>query len=114
MVFRGRREERRERAREKRRRGDANDRAGPGDSHAGSEHEPENIAAGCAERHADTEFAPPLAHPERQHAVGIDFTFDFAINKQFLLKLDGAFDFNVARENVFARMFSHIFFWIDC
>ena len=51
---------------------------------------------------------------DRQHAVGIDFAFDFAVDEQFLLKFDRAFDLDVARKNVFARMFSHIFFWIDC
>jgi hypothetical protein len=42
-----------------------------------------------------------------EYALGMDFAFDFAIDEELFLKLDRAFDFDVARENVFARMFSH-------
>src|SRR5256885_1682377 len=51
---------------------------------------------------------------DRQNAVGINLALNFSVNEELLLEFDRAFDFDVARENVFARMFSHIFFWIDC
>ena len=44
-----------------------------------------------------------------QHAIGIDFAFDFPVDEKFLLKFDRAFDFDIARKNVFARMFCHMF-----
>jgi len=34
---------------------------------------------------------------DRQNAVGVDFTFDFAVDEQFLLKFDRAFNLDVAR-----------------
>ena len=50
---------------------------------------------------------------DRQDAVRIDFAFDLAIDEKFFLKLDRAFDFDIARENVFATMFCHMFLVID-
>src|ERR1051325_8113066 len=47
---------------------------------------------------------------DRQRPIGINFAFHFAINEQFLLELDGAFDFDVAGKDVFAGMFSHKLF----
>ena len=49
-----------------------------------------------------------------ENAVGIDLALNLSVDEELLLEFDGAFDLDVARENVFARMFSHIFFWIDC
>jgi hypothetical protein len=46
---------------------------------------------------------------DRQHTIGIDLAFDLAVDQQLLLKFDASFNFDIAREDVFARMFSHIF-----
>ena len=48
-----------------------------------------------------------------QNAVRVDVAFDFAVDKEFFLKLDRAFDFDIAREDVFASVVCHrIRFWI--
>src|SRR5215475_6947741 len=48
-----------------------------------------------------------------QNAVRVDVAFDFAVNEQFFLELDRAFDFDIAREDVFASVVCHrIRFWI--
>src|SRR5262245_4124255 len=50
---------------------------------------------------------------DRQNAVRVDVTLDFAVDEQFFLELDRAFDFDIARENVFASVVCHrIRFWI--
>src|SRR4029453_7062415 len=48
-----------------------------------------------------------------QNAIRVDVAFDFAVDEQFFLELDRAFDFDIAREDVFASVFCHrIRFWI--
>src|SRR5262249_26792537 len=37
-----------------------------------------------------------------EHAFGVDFSFHLAVDQQLFLELDRAFDFDVAREHVFA------------
>jgi hypothetical protein len=46
---------------------------------------------------------------DRQNSFRINFAFDLTIDKKLFLKFDRAFDLDVAREDVFARMFSHKF-----
>jgi hypothetical protein len=46
---------------------------------------------------------------DRQDTFGVDFALHFAVDEKFFLEFDRAFDFNVAREDVLARMFSHSF-----
>jgi len=46
---------------------------------------------------------------DRQNTIGIDLAFDLAVDEQLLLKFDASFDLDIAREDVFARMFGHIF-----
>src|SRR5436309_8459250 len=48
-----------------------------------------------------------------QHAIGIDFPFDLPVDEKFLLELDRAFYFDIAREDVFATVICHrIWIWI--
>src|SRR5207248_10758233 len=49
----------------------------------------------------------------RQDAVGIDFPFDLPVDEKFFLELDRAFDFDIAREDVFATVICHRFWFID-
>src|SRR5947207_9545739 len=49
----------------------------------------------------------------RQDAVGIDFPFDLPVDEKLLLELDRAFDFDIAREDVFATVICHRFWFID-
>src|SRR6266498_2270926 len=50
---------------------------------------------------------------DRQSAVRVNVPFDLSVDEQFFLELDRAFDFDIARENVFASVVCHrIRFWI--
>ena len=51
---------------------------------------------------------------DRQHTIRMDFAFDLPIDEKLFLKLDRAFDFDVARKDVFAGMFCHMFLVIGC
>ena len=46
---------------------------------------------------------------DRQHAIRIDFALDLSVNEKLFLELDRAFDFDIAREDVFAAMICHSF-----
>src|SRR5581483_5905242 len=53
--------------------------------------------------------------PNRQNAVGIDFSFDLPVDEKLLLEFDRAFDFDIAREDVLATVICHRFWFIyDC
>ncbi len=50
---------------------------------------------------------------DRQNAVRVDVPLDFTVDEQFFLELDRAFDFDIARKDVFASVVCHrIRFWI--
>ena len=49
----------------------------------------------------------------RQHAIRIDISFDFPVDEKFFLEFDRAFDFDIARKNVFPSMFCHRFLVIN-
>ena len=51
---------------------------------------------------------------DRQNSFRINFAFDPAVNEQLFLKFDCSFNLDVAREDVFARMFSHKFLMVGC
>ena len=44
-----------------------------------------------------------------QDPIGIDLALHLPVDEKFLLKLDRAFNFDVARKNVFAIVFCHMF-----
>ena len=50
---------------------------------------------------------------DRQNAVRVDVAFDFAVDEQFFLKLDRAFDFDIARKDVFASVICHRIRFLD-
>src|SRR6266568_8574413 len=48
---------------------------------------------------------------DRQNAVRVNIPFDLSVDEKFLLELNRAFYFDIAREDVFATMICHRF-WI--
>src|SRR5437899_5921258 len=47
-----------------------------------------------------------------QDPIGIDLALHLPVDQKFLLKLDRAFNFDVARKNVFATVFCHMFWML--
>jgi hypothetical protein len=44
---------------------------------------------------------------DRQNAIRVNVPFDLPVDEQFLLELNRAFDFDIAREDVFASVICH-------
>jgi hypothetical protein len=49
----------------------------------------------------------------RQNAVRVNIPFDLSVDEKFFLELNRAFDFDIAREDVFASVICHRFWDLD-